>query len=90
MLFLFGISGKDSSLSKGTSLLKSGVKQKSKKKKTLRILQIISEGHPKKTLGLRKHQEASDVNHRFSSVEFVFGYDCVGCGNLPDSQKILW
>lgn len=33
---------------------------------------------------------AFDENHRFSGMQYVFGYNCVGCGNLPDSQKILW
>lgn len=28
-----------------------------------------------------------DENHRFSSTEYVFGCNGVGCGNLPDSRK---
>lgn len=26
-------------------------------------------------------------NHRFSSMEYVFGCNCIGCGNSPDSRK---
>lgn len=29
-------------------------------------------------------------NNRFSSTKYVFGCNCVGCGNSPDSQEILW